>query len=113
MWDGWGYSRRQLLANAAIARAARMPCVGVPAMRRGVAVAASVASAAAATYAGREYAEAGGLMSYGASPLDGYRRGGARMSVAFSRERLPLTCRWCSRPNLSFASISKLPEYSA
>jgi hypothetical protein len=47
---GFNYSRRQLMANAAMtaSRVASEPCLGVPAMRREAAVEASAASGAAA-----------------------------------------------------------------
>ena len=53
-----------------------------------------------AMYFSREFAAAGGLMSYGIVFADVYRTM-ASMSAASSRARSRLTCRSCSRPSSS------------
>ena len=64
-----------------------------------------------AIYPGRQYAEAGALMSYGASPARVVRS--AHMPAAFSRVPSLATCRWCSRANSSWSSTTRLPDRSA
>ena len=50
-----------------------------------------------AIYEWRDFAAAGGLMSYGTSLADAFRQW-ASMRAGFSRAPNPLTCRSCSRP---------------
>jgi putative tryptophan/tyrosine transport system substrate-binding protein len=57
-----------------------------------------------AIYEWREFAAAGGLMSYGTHPTTRIARWGS-MPVAFSRAKSLPTCRSCNRPNLSLSSI--------
>jgi hypothetical protein len=59
-----------------------------------------------AIYPEREYAEAGGLMSYGQTcpTISGAQR---VMSLAFSKGKSPAICRSCSRPSLSWSSTSR------
>ena len=65
-----------------------------------------------ATYAGRDYAEAGGLMSYGVTLRIRIVRS-ASMSVASSRAPNPPTCRWCRRRNWNWSSTPRPPRPSA
>jgi putative ABC transport system substrate-binding protein len=51
-----------------------------------------------AIYARREFAEAGGLMSYGYDVADGYRLLEV-MPAGFSMAKRPVTCRCFNRPN--------------
>ena len=60
----------------------------------------------------REYAEAGGLMSYGTDMTDSFVRS-ASIPVKSSRARSPPICRSCSRPSSSWSSTCKPPERSA
>ena len=56
-----------------------------------------------AIYEWREFAEAGGLMSYGTNLV---RPIACRASTpaASSRARSPATCRWCSSPSSTWSS---------
>jgi ABC-type uncharacterized transport system substrate-binding protein len=54
-----------------------------------------------ATYALRDYAETGGLMSYGTSLADMFREVGVYVAAS-SRAPSQRTCRSCSRPNTSW-----------
>jgi putative ABC transport system substrate-binding protein len=65
-----------------------------------------------AIYPGRQYAEVGGLMSYGASVTDA-RRQMAPMPVVSCRARSPRTCRSCSQASSSWSSTLRPPRYSA
>ena len=65
-----------------------------------------------ATYGSREFAEAGGLMSYGPSLRMLIARS-AFMPDAFSRAPSPRTCQSCSRPSSSWSSTSRPPGCSA
>jgi len=65
-----------------------------------------------ATFSQRDYAEAGGLMSYGTSLTDAYRQVGV-YAGRFSRVPNPLTFRWCRRASSSWSSICRPPELSA
>jgi putative ABC transport system substrate-binding protein len=56
-----------------------------------------------AIYQRREFAEAGGLMSYGYDVADGYRHMGL-YAAAFSRATRRPTCRCSSRPGSSSSS---------
>jgi putative tryptophan/tyrosine transport system substrate-binding protein len=65
-----------------------------------------------ATYAGRDYADAGGLMSYGSNLAVRIVRS-APMLVASSRAQSRRTCRWCRRRNLSWSSMPRPHGLSA
>ena len=58
-----------------------------------------------AIYQFREYAAAGGLMSYGIDAVDAYRQIG--IYTAFSKARGRSTCQLCSRPSSNLLSTSK------
>ena len=61
----------------------------------------------------REFAAAGGLMSYGNSFMDAYTAASANTPAAFSRVRNRPSCQ-CSRlPRSSSPSISRRPRHSA
>ena len=59
-----------------------------------------------ATYAFREFVEAGGLMSYGTNLADMYRQVGVYTGQS-SKAPSPPTCRSCSQPNSSSSSTCK------
>jgi putative ABC transport system substrate-binding protein len=61
-----------------------------------------------ATYGQREAAEAGGLMSYGPSILEGYREWGIYAGRVLKGAK-PVTCQWCNRPSLSSSSTIRPP----
>jgi putative ABC transport system substrate-binding protein len=60
-----------------------------------------------AIYSLREFAEAGGLMSYGSNFTELFRQ------VEFSRARSRPTCRSCNRSSSSLSSICRPPRRSA
>jgi putative ABC transport system substrate-binding protein len=61
-----------------------------------------------AIHSNREFAEAGGLMSYGPNVTELFRL----IPAAFSREKSPPTCRWYCQPSLSLSSTCKQPKRS-
>jgi putative ABC transport system substrate-binding protein len=65
-----------------------------------------------ATYALRDYVEAGGLMSYGPDFTDMFRQVGV-YTAASSRAPSPLNFQCCSRTNLNLSSTSQRPRRSA
>ena len=72
--------------------------------RRTHIVALAARHAVPAIYELREYALAGGLMSYGMNFADAYRQAGL-YAGQISKARSPPTCRWCSRPSSNSWSI--------
>jgi putative tryptophan/tyrosine transport system substrate-binding protein len=56
-----------------------------------------------ATYSSRDYAVAGGLLTYGTAVTDAYHQVGS-MPVAYSRALSRRSCRSCNRPNSSWSS---------
>ena len=79
--------------------------------RREQLVALAARYAIPAIYEWREFAAAGGLMSYGASLIGIWRHAG--MSAGFWWAPSPLICPSSDRPNSSWSSISKLRRNSA
>jgi putative ABC transport system substrate-binding protein len=63
-----------------------------------------------AIYSLREFVDAGGLMSYGASKIEGWRQVGVHTGLG---ARSPAASRSCSQPGLSWRSISRPPRRSA
>ena len=61
-----------------------------------------------AIYTSREFAEVGGLMSYGANLLDINRQVGM-LPAAFSNTSSPSICPWCSRPGSNLSLIWRRP----
>ena len=72
-------------------------------------VALSARHAIPAIYEWREFAQLGGLMSYGSSVSDAWRQVGA-YAGHFSREQNPPTCPFSSRPSSSWWSTSRPPK---
>jgi putative tryptophan/tyrosine transport system substrate-binding protein len=63
-----------------------------------------------AVYETREYADAGGLITYGTNIKDAYRIRPASTSGVFSGEGRPPTCQCCGLPSSSSSSISRQRE---
>src|SRR5262245_1277607 len=59
-----------------------------------------------ATFSNREYAEIGGLMSYGPNQMDTFRQVGVYTGRT-SRVRSQQTCRWCRRRSSSWSSMPR------
>jgi putative ABC transport system substrate-binding protein len=66
-------------------------------------VRAAAERAVPAVYFTRDFVEAGGLMSYGASIKDGYHKAGGYVGHIRRARNLPI-CPSCSRPNSSSSS---------
>ena len=66
-----------------------------------------------ATYALRDFVEAGGLMSYGSKYYRRISLRPASIPAASSKARSPPTCRSCSRPSSSSSSTPRPPRRSA
>ena len=66
-----------------------------------------------AIYSDREFALAGGLMSYAARPVGGLSSSSAPTPGVSSRAKSRPTCRSCSRPSSSWSSTSRPPRRSA
>jgi putative ABC transport system substrate-binding protein len=60
----------------------------------------------------RDFAAAGGLMSYGSDSLDSYRMAGV-YTGRFSRVKIPPNCQSSRQRSLNWSSISKPPRRSA
>src|SRR5262249_25337389 len=73
--------------------------------QRRLLVALAARHALPTVYGLREYAEVGGLISYGPSQSDAYRRAPVSTSAGFSKAKRPATCRSNSGPNSSWSSI--------
>ena len=58
-----------------------------------------------------QFAEAGGLMSYGTSFVDIFRQAGVYVGRILKGAK-PADCRFCSRPSLNLSSISAPPRHS-
>ena len=76
--------------------------------RRGLIVALASRHAIPAIYEWREFAEAGGLISYGTSLVEGYRQQGIYAGRILKGEK-PSICRSCNCPSSSWLSISTPP----
>jgi ABC-type uncharacterized transport system substrate-binding protein len=63
-------------------------------------------------YSFRDYALAGGLISYGIDLVDVYRHIGV-YAGRILKAPSPATCPWCSRPSSSWSSTSRPPRRSA
>ena len=74
--------------------------------RRDQIVARVAQQAVPAIYEWREFAEAGGLMSYGSSLVEHTAKSASTLAE-FSRARNRSICLCCSQPNLNWSSISR------
>ena len=74
--------------------------------RRAILVGLAARHAIPTIYGRREFASAGGLMSYGASTVD-QSTSRASTSAVFSKARNRPICHSCSRPSLNWRSISR------
>ena len=65
-----------------------------------------------ASYTARDFAEAGGLMSYGANIADAWRQAGSYAALIL-RVPSPRTCQLCSRASSNWLSTPRPPRCSA